>query len=287
MARQCKHCGMESDTDRVCSWCGKSLEAAAPAPTAAPPAGPGKAAAPSGPAAGGRGRHAGAARALLAADAKRRETPVWPAYLIGAGVLLVLVIGGFVFAFLRAQGPPAEPAEWISVTSQNKLLSLQVPSNWKFTTSGSTGTFERVKVFSGSCRVSLEGSQIKGAMGDIAGAAARAATGPEGNLPLTLAERAEGRLHASLGEAEKKRDPAFQDQDDLTATTFAGVPAASSHYTTRKSVGLFSVQLKGLRITAPGAGDLAYDIRLVAPAKQWDKFEPTALKIMESVTRAG
>ena len=65
---------------------------------------------------------------------------------------------------------------------------------------------------------------------------------------------------------------------------FAGVAAACSHYTTRKQVGLFGVEIKGLRITAP-LGDLSYDIRMESPAKAWDKFEPTGNKIVESVTR--
>jgi hypothetical protein len=45
------------------------------------------------------------------------------------------------------------------------------------------------------------------------------------------------------------------------------------------------VEIKGLRITAPGGGDLAYDVRLTAPAKAWDEFEPIANQIVGSVTR--
>ncbi len=286
MARLCKHCGMESEQDRVCSWCGKPLETAAPTPAAGPA--PAKAAAPAGgssAAAPGRGKHAGAARALLAADRQRRETPVWPYYLIGVGVILVLILGGIFFVYWRALRPPVEPTEWKDVTSQTRLLALKVPGDWYYSTSGSPSQYEWVRVKSGLCRVDIEGSTTKGALGDIAGAAARtSAAHNEGSGPQPLEMRAEGRLHKTLGEFAAKNDPNFKDADDMQACWFAGMPAACSHYTTRKSAGLMSVGIKGLRITVP-AGELSFDVRLSAPAKVWDKFEPTAYKIIESVTK--
>ncbi len=278
----CKHCGMESDTDRVCSWCGKPIETGAPPAADAPPPASDKAASrPAGPP--DRGRHAGAARALLAAERERRAAPVWRYYALGAGILLVLVIGGFLFAYLRALRPPAEPTEWTSVTTETKLFTLQVPANWKYFAAGSTGNFEWTRVTSGTCRVSIEGSQIKGVMGDMASSAARLATGPEGTRPLTLEERAESRLHARLGDAAAHNDPAFRDEGDLEKCKFAGLPAVRSHFTTRKLVGPFSIKMRGLRITATGGGDFSYDLRLTAPAKVYDKFEPIALKIVDSV----
>ena len=284
MPKLCPHCGMESDTDRVCSWCGKSLETPVPDPG---PQAQEAAPAPAGPPAPGRGKHAGAANALFAAERQRKETVVWPYYLIGGGVLLVIIVGALVAVYLRALRPPAEPGEWKTVTSHTKILSLEVPSNWTFSTAGSSGNFEWVTVKSGGlCKVRIEGSSLKGTLGDMASAAARAATGEEGNRVLTLEERAEGRLHATLGGKEVTVDPSFKDAEDLEACQFAGLPAACSHYTAVDNAGLFGVPIKGLRITAPGGGDYAYDIRLTAPEKVWDKFEPTALKILESVTRS-
>lgn len=190
------------------------------------------------------------------------------------------------FVYWRALRPPAEPTEWKDVTSQTKLLALKVPANWYYSTSGSPSQYEWVRVKSGMCRVDIEGSTVKGALGDIAGAAARtsAAHEGEGGGPQPLEKRAEGRLHYTLRDLAVKKDPHLKDADDMQACWFAGLPAACSHYTTRKAAGLIGVEIKGLRITVP-AGELSFDVRLSAPAKLWDKFEPLAYKIIESVTK--
>lgn len=284
MARLCKHCGMESDTDRVCSWCGKPLGEAKGPPSAGGSARPAAGGEPRTAGAGRRGRHAGAAEALLAADRARREIVVWPYYLIGAGVLLVLIFGGFGVAYALATRAPAAPSKWTSRESQTKLISLQAPENWHFSTSGATASYERVRVESGLYRVLIVGNPVLGTLGDISAAAARVSAPEEGG-EQPLEKRAEGRLHMTLAEKEAKVDPAFKEGSEMQATRFAGLPAAYSYYTTKRRVGLFTVPMRGLRMTVPSVGDLALDIRALAPAKHWDHFEPIAKQVLESAQR--
>jgi hypothetical protein len=67
----------------------------------------------------------------------------------------------------------------------------------------------------------------------------------------------------------------------MQAWKFAAMPAAYSEFTTVKRVGLLSVPMKGWRISCFG-GDFGYQVWAEAPASQWERFKPTAQKIIES-----
>ena len=212
-------------------------------------------------------------------------------------ILVVLLLG--VLPGLLASASPAQPGQWKTVKSKTQQFTLQVPDNWRFATAGSESIYEWARVQGGKLsRVTIDGSQAKGAMGDITAAAERVETGTlemladqmglggEGAYEPDVSERGEGRLHGMLGDLAAKQDKSFKDEGDIKECTFAERPAAYSHYTTRRRVGLLNVKVKGRRITAP-AGDLAYDIRAECPEKHWDKFEPIATKILESAEMGG
>jgi len=293
MARLCPHCGAESSDEEVCSQCGKPLtesqepeweveSAGVPqkptsqAPPPTPPVPPAR-----------RGRDEGAAKALVAAEAARRAIPKWPYYLGAVAVVVLLIVVASAIAVKLATKPPEQSEQWQRVSTETKELSLQIPAGWDFATMGSSGTFEKAWVKSGKLyRVSIEGTLAMGAMGDISGAAARSLS-TNGAAAVALAQRPEGKLHLWLGEMVEDSDPYYEEQGEMQACTFAGKPAAYSTYTTVKRIGVFSVELKGWRITAPGIGDYSYNIRAQCPAQHWDKFEPIATGILSSITRGG
>jgi hypothetical protein len=208
--------------------------------------------------------------------------PVWHSFAL-AGIVVVVVFVVLQLVCLRqAVAPPAEVSSWESVTSKTGHFKLQVPAGWKFSTAGSAGTHEEVWVRRGPVYlISLDGTGFKGAMSDISGAGARVSAGLDGGPP-PLERKPEGRFHATLGGIAKHKDPHYQEEDDMQPCQFAGQPAAYSVYTTQKKAGMFTVQIKGWRISCPGT-DYGYDIRAEAPAEQWDKFEPIATKLIASV----
>lgn len=262
MGKLCQHCGMESDTDRVCSWCGKNLDGDRP---------PGP---------------DGKAEETQVERTKRSPLPSWVVVVVAVVVLVVLVVGASILSLSKASAVPDASGQWQAVQSLNREFSLQVPPRWDFSTAGSPGTFESVKVKGGGlAAVTIYGSQTMGAIGDASSALARAAAPPEGG-EQPLERRAEGQLHATLEAVEKEKDPKYAEQGDVKPCTFAGLPAAYSGYTTVRRVGVFGVKMKGWRISCPG-GDYSYDIRAFCPEKQWGRFEPIATKILAGVTKGG
>lgn len=299
MAKICKYCGMESERDQVCTWCGKSLAegppGGKPAPVAAPPVAPGGEA-PTGPSGPGRppagsrpggGKHAGAARAMMEAEAARQNQPIGKKLGLGlgipVGVLLVLQLG----AYFMAMKAPSADGTWKQQPSLNKVFTVNAPEAWKFSTYGSPGTVEDITIKPGKVyQINVHGTQLSGIVGDIAGAAARAGASfsevTEGELPLE--KRREGSLHMFIGDRAKQSDPHFEDQGNMQAAQFAGMPAAWSYFTTTKYVGVIPVKIKGLRMTVP-TNELGFDVRAWCPEKNWDKFEPTVRKILGSAVR--
>lgn len=275
MAGLCPHCGMESDRDNVCTWCNKSLvagetrEAAKPA---APPAAGGKTAvtptvAPARPVAEPSTRQP---------EPLKPSIPIWACVVAAVVVAIIAGIGANALRAMAAAGPPPKPGQWKTLSSATKLLSLEAPDNWKFVTSGSGASYERVDVCATRfCTVRVSGSGTKGSMGDIMGASSNLSQSTD------LQRRPEGKLHALLGGIAKKEDPNYEESGSMAPATFAGMNAAYSEYTTTRPVGLFAVKLKGWRMSCSG-GDLGYDIRAEAPEKQWDAFEPSAKRILAS-----
>lgn len=281
MKTVCNHCGMESDKPDICTWCGKDIGGtpgrakAADAKGKAPAAPGGKAAAPA-------ARPSPLGRKVPKAADKKAGVPAWVYYAVPLGVIIVGLVAWSVLKARAASAPPKEPGDWTPIKSQNGNISMQVPANWKWRTSGSSGTFEKVVVQCGDmCFLSIEGTQGKGAMGDITGAAARASASPEGG-EMSLDRKPEGRLHSMLADLELKKDPSYKEEGEMQPAAFGGLPAAGSQYTTVKRAGLFKVKLKGIRMTAPG-GDYGWDIRIVAPEKSFDQFAPIAVKMLASV----
>jgi hypothetical protein len=185
------------------------------------------------------------------------------------------ILGNFLSA-RKVAGPPPAPSQWKTITSKTKLLTLQAPENWKFTTAGSGSSFEQVDVLgSRLCAIRVRGSGTKGSLGDIMGASSNLARSNE------LERRPEGKLHAFLGVAAKKNDKTYEESGSMAPATWAGMPAAYSEYTAARRIGLCHVKVKGWRMSCSG-GDLGYDIRAEAPEKQWETFEPNAKKILGS-----
>jgi len=200
----------------------------------------------------------------------------------GVGVVVLGLLGCFVMAAWAARAP-ADPAEWKRVESKTKLLTLEVPSNWSFSTSGSEGTYEWVTIKGGTLyTVSINGGQAKGAIGDVGAALEQAMGGLAGDGQLPTELKAEASLHAMVGEVEKEKDPHYRETGEMKPCTFAGRSGVYAEYTTPRRFGIAAVEMKGWRLSAP-AGDYGYDVRLLCPAKQWKKFEPTATKIINSV----
>ncbi|NPV48970.1 MAG: hypothetical protein HPY69_18670 [Armatimonadetes bacterium] len=274
MGKVCRHCGMESDRDKVCSWCNKDLDE--PATSAAQSPTPGRTVAPVSavpvPQPGRTPSMAGAAATAVALEAQRRSRPVWLYVLIGVAAVIVFVLAVQFAAFSKAMKPPVEPAEWKAVTSHTGHLALQVPATWRFSTAGSEGSFESVLVRCGPlCKVSVDAGQARGALSDVAAASARAGGGP-----------AELSLHETLGMFVAKSDTTYKEEGEPQSCTFAGQRAAYSVYTARRRVGLFGAQVRGWRISCPGT-DYGYDVRIEAPARHWEKFQPLGAKVVSSV----
>ena len=279
MATKCSHCGMDSDKPDVCSWCGKDIaakpadaKAKAPATTGAKPAGP-----PAPTAKSPLGR-----KTLPTVAEPRSAIPSWIYYVAPVALLVIALVAWSGLKAHAAQAPPPEPGAWTPIKSQNGTIAMQVPANWQWRTSGSTGTFEKVIVQGGDmCILSIEGSQGKGAMGDIAGAAARTSASADDGPP-PIEKKPEGKLHTMLGDMEPKKDPNYKEEGGMQPAMIGSLPAAASNYTTVKSAGLFKVKLKGIRMTAPG-GDYGWDVRILAPENSFDKFAPIAQQMIASV----
>jgi hypothetical protein len=271
MACRCPHCGQVSPRDDVCTKCGQAIEQPQPGPQqpgvpGAPQAAPGVQRAP-------RPRPA----------VTKQGRPAWVYWLAAAAGLLVLgLLGCFIFAAWAAKAPPG-PANWKRVESKTKHLTLEVPSNWRFTTSGSEGTYEWATVQGGMLHlVSIKGNATRGAIGDVGAAMQQAMGGLTGGEELPTELKAEATLHTIVAEAEKERDPNYRETGDIKPCTFAGRSAVYSEYTTVRRFGIAGVKMKGWRMSTP-AGDYGYDVRVLCPAKNWQKFEPTATKILNSV----
>lgn len=88
-------------------------------------------------------------------------------------MLTVGILSAF-SASRKAAAAPPEAGDWNTVQSMTKLLSFEVPGNWKFVTAGSSGSYEQAEARASKlCFVSVNGTGTKGALGDVAGAAAR------------------------------------------------------------------------------------------------------------------
>ncbi len=278
MAKRCPHCGETSDADNICTWCSRSLVAEQPAAPveggAARPSAAGPGPAPTRPSVAPT---TGPARPKP--EAVPQPRPLWP-YFVGAGVALVVVVLVAQFVAVKAAaGPPPEPADWGTQQSKTKLLSVLVPGNYKFSTSGSAGTYEQVTVKATKlCRVYVDGNATKGAMSDVSAATARMT---EDTGPATVVRSAEGRFHAAQGELHKRKDPSYAEEGQMGEWSFAGMPGAYSEYASVKKVGLLAVRMKGWRLSCMG-GDYGYQVWAEAPATQWEEFQPTARKILES-----
>jgi hypothetical protein len=213
---------------------------------------------------------------------------IWPYIALGGGGLLVLILVAVVPRALASKAPP-EVTEWKQEESMTGELSLEVPANWTFTTSGSGSIYENARVQGSKLsRVTIHGSSNKGSLADITGSAASAESGLFGETPQSfgVADRGEGRLHTLIGSITAKEDKHFVDSGVMEETEFRGRPAAYSDYTSLRRAGLLKVKVKGRRLTAP-AGDLAYDVRAECPAQHWEQFEPIAWRIIESVEAGG
>lgn len=274
MAKTCPHCGETSDRDDLCTWCNKSISPDKPDKPGKPVAQPAGS-----PAASPVPRKPDPAHKPTPKPASP-SVPVW-VYFAGLGVLVVVFAGASMFMQAsKAAGPPPKPADWKSVKSMTKLFSLEVPSNWKFVTAGSAASYEQVDVRGGKLyRVYVDGTGSKGAMSDIAGAAARVSGSDSGS---DITKRSEGRLHTTLGAAAQKKDPTYHEEGSMQACHVAGMPAAYSTYTATRKIGCFGVKIKGWRMSCSG-GDFGYDVRAEAPAKHWKEFEPTAKRILGSL----
>jgi hypothetical protein len=197
-------------------------------------------------------------------------------------MIVLGLLGCFLVAAWAAKSP-AKATDWKRVASKTKQLTIEVPSDWSFTTSGSEGTYEWVTVKGGMLHtVSINGGQAKGAIGDIGAALEQAVGGlaTGGELPTDL--KAEATLHMIVGAAEKEKDRHYQETGEMKPCRFAGRGAVYSEYSTIRRFGIATVRMKGWRLSAP-AGDYGYDVRLLCPEKRWKEFEPTATRIINSV----
>ncbi len=285
MGKTCPHCGMESDDERVCSWCGKPLlEEAAPTEGRERPTqeAAGAEAASAKPQVGaGRARHTGAAADMMAAEAAKDQRAKWPYYLAVVASLALVILGWSAISLRGALQPPQEPEEWQSVSSENDYLRLQVPSNWDVATGGSRGTLEYVQIKAAkSCLIRIKGTLALGAIAD-----ANVGSRSEDLSATPFDETRMGEFHAKLGAWVMEEDSNHK-EEAMQPCTFTGTRAASSTYTTVRRAGVFAVKTKGWRITTASIGPLAYTIRAECPAKHWDSFKEIAGQIIGSVARS-
>ena len=284
MGKTCPHCGMESDAQRVCSWCGKSLvgeaaptedrerptqEAADVEATSAKPQ-----------VGAGRGRHRGAAADMMAAEAAKEQRAKWPHYLAVVASLAFVVLGWSAISLRGTIQPPKEPKQWQSVSSENDYLRLQVPGNWDVATGGSRGSLDYVLIKSGkSCFIRIKGTQALGAMAD-----ANVGSRSEDLSATPFEETRMGEFHAKFGAWVMEEDSNYQ-EDAMQPCTFTGTRAAYSTYTTVRRAGVFPVNVKGWRVTTASIGPFAYSIRAECPEKHWDSFKEIAIKVISSAVR--
>ncbi len=283
MGKMCPYCGMESDDERVCSWCGKPLvEEAAPADGRQVPSQAADVESPSAkpPVESGHGRHRGAAADMMAAEAAKDQRAKWPYYLAVVASLAFVVLGWSAISLRSALQPPKKPDQWQSVSSENDYLRLQVPANWDFTTAGSPASLEYVRIKSGkSCFIRIKGTQALGAMAD-----ANVGSRSEDLSATPFEDTRMGKFHAQVGNLVQKKGKNYK-EEVMQPCTFTGTRAAYSIYSTVRRAGVFAVKTKGWRITTASIGPYAYTIRAECPEKHWDKFQPIASKIIGSATR--
>ncbi len=284
MGTTCPHCGMESDDERVCSWCGKPLvEEAAPTEGRERPtqqAAGAETTSTKPPVGAGRAHHRGAAADMMAAEAAKDQRAKWPYYLAVAASLAFVILGWSAISLRGALRPPQEPGQWQSVSSENDYLRLQVPGNWDVATGGSRESLEYVQIRAAkNCFIRIKGTQALGAMAD-----ATVGSRHEDLSATPSKETGIGKFHAMLGELAKDNDSNYE-EEAMQPCTFAGTRAAYSTYTTVRRAGLFPVKMKGWRITTASIGPFAYTIRAECPEKHWDSFEEIASQIIGSAVR--
>lgn len=301
MGKECPKCGMTSDRDDLCTWCNADLrppqkkkpgagatQPGAPAgsgarPSTAPPAAP-RATVPASP--GGTSAPRPSPRKAPEPEPEPPSRPAWvlPVAIVAGGVVILLI--ALVLLGVSAAGPPADPGEWESFVSKDKSFAAYYPKGWgEPDNAGSGGTFVLV-TWKGSklARVSVRGASGAGAIGDTAAAKERVAAAnlaPGQELPLEMT--ADGAMLAHFKNEKWLKDhPGYEEGTPAFDTRFAGARAACAEYSYKKRVGLVPVEMKGLR-WATHQGDYSYHVVAEAPAKHWEKFKPTAEKIVGSV----
>lgn len=282
MGKTCKQCGMQSDRDDLCTWCNADLREAKPKTGPAAPGRPGAApptAAPAGPARQpAAAPHSPPAR-QVATEPEVRERPFWLIPLIAVGGAVVLLVALLLVMGIMASAPPPEPGEWKEFTAKDKSFSAWYPADWgEPSNSGSAGSYVLVDWKAGKlCRVSVQGTQKAGAMGDPAAARERAA-GP--NPPVD--KTADGALLELFKKAFAAKRPGYEEGEAVFSYDFANVRSARADYSYARRVGLLGIKMKGFRL-GYFQGDYGYDIYAEAPEKHWAKLEPTAKKILAGV----
>lgn len=277
MSKVCKFCGMQSEDDQTCTWCKKPIGGAPAAPqkpaSAAPRPAADQAGQP-GPSAPATSRRRG--RAAAKADKK----PMGMYYGIAAAALVLVLAVAMAVGYSQATSAPPAPGEFQSVEAYTGEFVLQVPANWKFNTAGSKGSFAQfILKATPTTMVKMKGSGASGALGDVSAATSRMLGGT-----VSLEMSPEGKMHAMFGDIMKKEDPSFVDEQMQPAMLF-GASAAASYYTTKESFMGIPVKMKGWRVTSGTVGDYSYNFRAECPEKHWDKFEPVAKQIAESVAQ--
>ena len=192
---------------------------------------------------------------------------------IGAGLLIVLVIGFFISKALQPQ-PIEAPSTFIVFTAGDKSFSCDAPANWENTTAtkGGGGVVGNATFKMGAARIDVRSDLAGSLMGDIARASNAGAAEP----PKSPVQK----VHEMSTESMSNK---FTDYEEMPATSFQSRlgEAWSSEFTAE---GGFRVgKIHGYRITMLG-GERRYTVICQSPEEDWAKLKPAFDRVRDSLT---
>ncbi len=209
---------------------------------------------------------------------------------IGVFVLVGLcslgTIGYFGFQKIGGGVAAGAPLEKKFKTFKHEVAgwSLEVPEDWKLQSSGGSGGSPPLVLLEGDGAIfRMKGSTGGSMIGSIAQAGGGAGIAVPGQDAVGGADdlSPETAVHEFQKELFKQDYKDFEEEDAKKITTKFGEGRISIF---TASEGFFKPKIKGYRATFLDT-NYQYNIRAYVPESQWDQFQPTFRKMIDSLSR--